>query len=364
MKPAKQMTEGQRAYEAKRAAKAGLSLEKWLAAKERDRLAEEKAKPKAVEATETGRNPLGFFKRLLERAQKPLNPELSSPRTPIGVSILASTGSPSPAGTARDGDLAAPRPVGDPAIVPRCAAEEAVARRLHLAWICRSACREHTRAQRPEAGFLGFLETIRRLARFFPRLRGVDRSPPRSALLSGARCQRHDPRLRMPPPSTLGLATGLSRLCDRATAERPAGAPLFWTLGANQSGKAAIAAWRDMLLPALATGPGLRVWPFEGPFRAMLRPGTVVMAETYPAEAIRHLALKLRGSKRRQSDRAALAQPLLAAMARLNAAPDPALIDALTDGFGRDPAGEDRFDCVLGVLCVSTSWREPAGHRA
>jgi len=33
-------------------------------------------------------------------------------------------------------------------------------------------------------------------------------------------------------------AGGLSRACDRATAERPAGAPLFWTLGANQSGNA------------------------------------------------------------------------------------------------------------------------------
>ena len=24
----------------------------------------------------------------------------------------------------------------------------------------------------------------------------------------------------------------------------------------------------------------------------------------------------------------------------------------MTDGFGSDAAGEDRFDCVLGVLCV------------
>ncbi len=63
----------------------------------------------------------------------------------------------------------------------------------------------------------------------------------------------------------LGAAASLSRACDRATAERPAGAPLFWTLGANQSGKAAIAAWRDMLLPALAAGDDLRIWPFAGP---------------------------------------------------------------------------------------------------
>jgi hypothetical protein len=65
------MSDGQRAYEARRAAKAGLSMEKWLAAKERDRLAEEKAKLKAVEATKPTKPP-GFFKRLLERAHKPL----------------------------------------------------------------------------------------------------------------------------------------------------------------------------------------------------------------------------------------------------------------------------------------------------
>ena len=34
-----EMSSGQRAYETKRAAKAGMNLEKWLAAKERDRLA-------------------------------------------------------------------------------------------------------------------------------------------------------------------------------------------------------------------------------------------------------------------------------------------------------------------------------------
>jgi hypothetical protein len=70
-KAPKELTEGQRAYEAKRAAKAGISLEKWLAAKERDRLAEEKARLKAAEAAKPAKPP-GFFKRLLERAHKPL----------------------------------------------------------------------------------------------------------------------------------------------------------------------------------------------------------------------------------------------------------------------------------------------------
>ena len=67
----KQMTEGQRAYEAKRAAKAGLSLDKWLAAKERDRLAEERAKSKAIEAAKPAKPP-GFIRRLIDRAHKPL----------------------------------------------------------------------------------------------------------------------------------------------------------------------------------------------------------------------------------------------------------------------------------------------------
>ena len=152
----------------------------------------------------------------------------------------------------------------------------------------------------------------------------------------------------------LGLdgASALSRACDRATAERPAGAPLFWTLGANQSGKAAIAAWRDFLLPAFRAGVPLRLWPFEGALRSLISEGTIVIAETYPAEALRHLGMRLAGSKRRQADRAAVGAGLLEAAARLGAAPDPVLAACVADGFGSDPAGEDRFDCVLGLLCV------------
>jgi hypothetical protein len=58
------------------------------------------------------------------------------------------------------------------------------------------------------------------------------------------------------------------------------------------------------------------------------------------------------GSKRRQADRTALAPALLAVMETLRARPDRDLLAAATDGFGADAAGEDRFDCVLGVLCV------------
>jgi hypothetical protein len=68
---AKALTEGQRTYEAKRAAKAGMSLDKWLASKQRQQEAEEKAKLKAAEAAKPPKPP-GFFARLLERAHRPL----------------------------------------------------------------------------------------------------------------------------------------------------------------------------------------------------------------------------------------------------------------------------------------------------
>ena len=152
--------------------------------------------------------------------------------------------------------------------------------------------------------------------------------------------------------AALGLsgAAGLSRWCDRATAERPAGAPVFWTLGANQSGKAAIAAWRDWLAPALAEGAPIRLWPFEGGLHALLAPGRAVVAEVYPAEALRHCGLRMGGSKRAHADRAALAEPLLATMATRGVVGDAALVAAVRDGFGRDAAGEDRFDSLIGLL--------------
>lgn len=145
-------------------------------------------------------------------------------------------------------------------------------------------------------------------------------------------------------------AQGLSRWCDRATAERPAGAPVFWTLGANQSGKAAIAAWRDWLAPALAAGAAYAIWPFDGGLHGQLAPGRAVLAEVYPAEAMRHLGLVMRGSKRVQADRAALGAALLAVMAAGRVAPSPALRDMVEAGFGADAAGEDRFDSVIGLL--------------
>ncbi|MCR0984212.1 hypothetical protein [Roseomonas populi] len=241
----------------------------------------------------------------------------------------------------------APAPVGDPAA--RTAALMAEGPPLALGLDLPLGLPRAWAAVRPEPGFPAFLralppgflqvsdtlETVGPDRPFYPRvgLRGMTRAAHAAAL-------------------GLAGAGHLSRLCDRATSERPAGAPLFWTLGANQTGKAAIAAWRDWIALALMEGASYRLWPFEGGLHALLAPGTATLAETYPAEAMRHLGVRLSGSKRSRPARLAAAPALRAAMARQGVTPSPALEAALASGFGDDTAGEDRFDSLLGLLCV------------
>ena len=67
----RQMTDGQRSYEEKRAAKAGVSLEKWLDLKEREKREEARAREKAAKAAEPPKKP-GFLSRLIEFGHKPL----------------------------------------------------------------------------------------------------------------------------------------------------------------------------------------------------------------------------------------------------------------------------------------------------
>ena len=164
----------------------------------------------------------------------------------------------------------------------------------------------------------------------------------------------------------LGLAgyADLLRACDRATPGRPAAAALFWTLGAQQVGKAAIAGWRDLLIPALAAGRDLKIWPFDGPLHGLFAPGRVVVAETYPAEVYRHLGLAFgAGGKRAQAGRAANASLLIDHAGALGVGLDPRLRAAVEDGFGAGPGGEDPFDAtvgLLGMLNVLSGGRPPS----
>lgn len=164
----------------------------------------------------------------------------------------------------------------------------------------------------------------------------------------------------------LGLASRyeLYRVCERAHLARGAAAPLFWTLGPQQVGKAAIAGWRDMLAPALRDPDLLlAIWPFAGALADLLAQGGLVVAETYPAEAAHFLGLSGPGSKRSQPIRRRHAPRLLSLAWELSVLLDPDLEEAIEDGFGQDNLAEDRFDAFVGLLgmLAVVRGRQPEG---
>ena len=155
----------------------------------------------------------------------------------------------------------------------------------------------------------------------------------------------------------LGLVSyqDLLRVCDRASPARPAACAIFWTLGPQQVGKAAIVGWRDLLIPALVGRQDLALWPFDGELDALLARHDIVAAETYPAEVYRHLGLgpgdaRRKESKRLRAARAGSASRLLELAGRLDLRLNPGLRAAITDGFGPSPDGEDPFDATVGLL--------------
>lgn len=146
----------------------------------------------------------------------------------------------------------------------------------------------------------------------------------------------------------------LRRRCERPYPGRRAACPLFWTLGANQAGRAAISGWQEVLAPALRDDPDhVFVWPFSGSLGDRLQPGSVVVAETYPAEYYRHLGVRLgpaAGGKCSQDARRANAPALMSVAEGLRVHPSAQLQDAIERGFPSDTGGDDGFDAFVGLL--------------
>ncbi len=147
----------------------------------------------------------------------------------------------------------------------------------------------------------------------------------------------------------------LLRRCERKTATRNDACSLFWTLGGNQVGRAAISGWREVLGPALRDRPGqVGLWPFQGDLREMLERFPCVVAETYPAEACVHLGLTAPGrgwSKRVSADRREQSRRVRQGVeGRLRLAPD--LVAQIESGFGDDKSGEDPFDAFVGLVSM------------
>jgi len=160
----------------------------------------------------------------------------------------------------------------------------------------------------------------------------------------------------------LGLSDtiDLYRACEIANGRRAC--PLFWTLGGNQVGKAALAGWKDFLQPAREV-IGVGLWPFDGSLESLMARGRAVVVETYPGDVYRYVGATLprvdglRG-KRHQPSRAASAVTLLNHLReeRLEISKD--LLEQIRDGFGTDRLGEDKFDAVIGVLGMLAVLRE------
>ena len=146
----------------------------------------------------------------------------------------------------------------------------------------------------------------------------------------------------------------LLRQCERAQPNRSAACSLFWTLGGNQVGRAAISGWRDFLRPLLRT-PDHRVgiWPFDGDFSSLIGTRRCVIVETYPADACVQVGIGTPGrgwSKTKQGDRKDKALSLVQWAAARPIALSAQLEAAICDGFGSGADGEDRFDATVGMF--------------
>lgn len=163
----------------------------------------------------------------------------------------------------------------------------------------------------------------------------------------------------------LGLhsSTDLLRQCERATSTRPRACELFWTLGANQVGKAAITGWRDLLAPALGGGQ-INLWPFAGELAQLLQSPRITVAEVYPAEFYSRLGIPSRFGKTTQHARAAQAPAIMRWCSNNQVTMPQDLQLAIEVGFNQSVTGEDQFDSLMGLLGMIESVRDPASFRS
>jgi hypothetical protein len=141
----------------------------------------------------------------------------------------------------------------------------------------------------------------------------------------------------------------LLRICELRTETRSAAGALFWTLGAKAPGRGAIEGWKHLLIPAIAS-EAINLWPFEGTLSQLLKPGRIVIAESYPTQYYPFLVSKLEGSKRDRLVRATAANSILTwAKSRKDYLDiSPLLETQIYAGFPR--GSDDAFDSLMGLL--------------
>jgi hypothetical protein len=143
----------------------------------------------------------------------------------------------------------------------------------------------------------------------------------------------------------------LRRRCECGFNGRRAAAPLFWTLGPNQVGKGAIVGWRDVIRSAMrADEQRIALWPFDGLLARLLRPGTVVIVETYPALYYAWFLSSAWKGKGTLRNRVQAGADICKAADSVDLKCDEQLIETIKRGFelGKD----DAFDAVVGLLGI------------
>lgn len=157
----------------------------------------------------------------------------------------------------------------------------------------------------------------------------------------------------------LRSAEELLRQCDRRTAMRGNACEIFWTLGANQVGRAAIQGWRDLLAPAVQSRT-ISIWPFDGDFSVLLASAGITVLEAYPAETYTHLGLSRGFGKRTHGGRKSQAQPILTWCDHNAVVLSADLVANIEDGFGNSETGEDAFDAFIGLLGMIEAVCDPS----
>lgn len=139
----------------------------------------------------------------------------------------------------------------------------------------------------------------------------------------------------------------LFRVCERGGNGQRQACSLFWTLGANAVGKAALKGWEHVLVPALGDD-SVRLWPFDGKLESLFEPGNTVIVETYPAECYGWFPGDPLASKTNLESRKSFGKNLVDWAQESDVMVEPRLKAAIEAGF---PNGEDdAFDAAVGLL--------------
>ncbi|MCQ8129413.1 hypothetical protein [Methylomonas rivi] len=145
----------------------------------------------------------------------------------------------------------------------------------------------------------------------------------------------------------------LLRRCELGVGKRNDACSLFWTLGGNQVGKAAISGWREILVPAInLLNNELVIWPFDAQLDQMNEFKTAMIVETYPGDACVQIGIGAPGkgwSKRKAIDRLNKMHAIKQFAHKIDV--DLKMVESeLSQGFGNSAIGEDKFDALVGLL--------------